>query len=71
MAALPELVQEYPVKAADAIQLSTAIWLKNNIERKRRYSGKSKMLEFGVSDQILADSARKCGLVVFNPEEVI
>ena len=28
MAALPKLVEQYPLKAADAIQLSTAIWLK-------------------------------------------
>lgn len=68
MAALPWLVEQYPLKAADAIQLSAALWLKENIGAGK-YSGADKVLEFGVSDQILAESARKCGLVVFNPEE--
>jgi hypothetical protein len=68
MAALPGLVEQYPLKAADAIQLSTALWLKNNMEAGK-YSGVGRVLEFGVSDQILAESARKCGLVVFNPED--
>lgn len=70
MAGLPDLVQVYPLKAADAIQLSAALWLKNNLNAGK-YLGEDQNLEFGVSDQILADSARKCGLVVFNPEEVI
>jgi predicted nucleic acid-binding protein len=68
MAALPGLVEQYPLKAADAIQLSAALWLRNNMDAKGR-SGGGRVLEFGVSDQILADAARKCGLQVFNPEE--
>lgn len=70
MAAFPGLVQEYPLRAADAIQLSAALWLKNNLDAGR-YSGAGKVLEFGVSDQILVECARKCGLAVFNPEEEI
>jgi predicted nucleic acid-binding protein len=70
MAALPGLLGLYPLKAADAIQLSAALWLNNNLGAGK-YSGAGKVLEFGVSDQILAESARKCGLVVFNPEEEI
>jgi predicted nucleic acid-binding protein len=68
MAALPGLVEHFPLRAADAIQLSAALWLKNNMDAGK-YSGAGKILEFGVSDQILAESARKCGLVVFNPED--
>ncbi len=68
MAALPGLVEQYPLKAADAIQLSAALWLKNNLDAGK-YSGAGKVLEFGVSDQILAETARKCGLSVFNPED--
>lgn len=68
MAALPELVERYPLKSADAVQLSAALWLKSNMEAGR-YSGAGRVLEFCVSDQILAESARKCGLIVFNPEE--
>jgi len=68
MAALPGLVEQYPLKAADAIQLSAVLWLKNNMEMGK-YSRAAKVLEFCVSDQTLADCGRKCGLVVFNPEE--
>jgi uncharacterized protein len=70
MAALPGLLEMYPLKAADAIQLSAALWLKDNLDAGK-YSAAGKVLEFGVSDHILAESARKCGLVVFNPEEEI
>src|SRR5258708_301508 len=67
MAALPGLVEKYPLKAADAIQLSAALWLKNNLDVVK-YSGAGKVLEFGASDGILVECASKCGLVVFNPE---
>jgi predicted nucleic acid-binding protein len=67
-AALPGLVKAYPLKAADAVQLSAALWLQNSLAVEK-YLGADRVLEFGVSDRILADSARKCGLVVFNPEE--
>jgi predicted nucleic acid-binding protein len=68
MAALPGLVEHFPLKAADAIQLSAALWLKDSMD-PGKYSGAGNVLEFGVSDQILAESARRCGLVVFNPED--
>lgn len=67
MAALPGLLERYPLKAADAIQLSAALWLKKTIIAGN-IPGAANVLEFGVSDQILAECARKCGLVVFNPE---
>jgi predicted nucleic acid-binding protein len=70
MAVLPALVERHSLKAADAIQLSAALWLKNNMDTGK-YSGAGQILEFGVSDQNLADCARKCGLVVFNPEDEI
>ena len=68
MAALPGLMEHFPLKAADAIQLSAALWLKDSMDAGK-YSGAGNVLEFGVSDQILAESARRCGLVVFNPED--
>lgn len=70
MPALPGLVRAYPLKAADAVQLSAALWLKNNLAAEK-HLGAAQVLEFGVSDRSLAESARKCGLVVFNPEEEI
>ena len=70
MAALPKLVEQFPLKAADAVQLSTALWLKNNLESELE-AGSSEVLEFASADQILIGTARKCGLQVFNPEEEI
>jgi|SRR5579863_4638971 len=70
MASIPGLLEQYPLKAADAIQLSAALWLKSNMPAGK-YSGGGEILEFSASDQILVESARKCGLVVFNPEEEI
>jgi len=68
LAALPALLHRHPLKSADAIQLSAALWLRDYLDAGR-YSGEGDVLTFGVSDRILAESARKCGLVVFNPEE--
>jgi predicted nucleic acid-binding protein len=70
MAALPRLVEDQPLKAADAIQLSTALWLNNSLVAGK-YPEVDKVLEFCASDQILVECARKCGLLVFNPEEGI
>jgi uncharacterized protein len=68
MAALPRLVEQFPLKAGDAVQLSTALWLYGEMKRElgRERDG---ILEFVASDRTLAHSARKCGLQVFNPEE--
>jgi predicted nucleic acid-binding protein len=68
MAALPGLVARFPLKAGDAVQLSTALWLNEELKDVVSQSGKSP-LEFAVSDQILVSAARACGLTVFNPEE--
>ena len=68
MAALPGLVQQFRLKAGDAVQLSTAIWLKDNIEAGGD-NRISKILEFGVADRELGEIARQCGLIVFNPED--
>jgi predicted nucleic acid-binding protein len=67
MAALPALVEQFRLRDGDAVQLSTAVWLKNNIEAVGD-TRTSKVVEFGVADRDLADIARMCGLVVFNPE---
>ena len=60
MKALPRLVEQYPLKAADAIQLSAAFWLKNNLEAGK-YSEAGMVLEFGVSDRHLAEIAASAG----------
>ena len=68
MGTLPKLMELYPLKAGDAIQLSTAIWLNEGIQSDVSPRAKE-VLEFGVADRVLANFAGKCGLRVFNPED--
>lgn len=69
MIALPRLVETYSLKAGDAIQLSTAVWLKDSLS-VGVWSGKTgETVEFGVADNQLAKIALECDLLVFNPED--
>ncbi len=69
MTALPKLVEQYPLKAGDAIHLSTAFWLKDTIRLRTRGARAGESIEFGVADRSLGLIAQKCGLRVFNPED--
>jgi predicted nucleic acid-binding protein len=68
LAALPRLVEQFPLKAGDAIQLSTALWLNDHLKEELGPEG-TRSMEFAASDQILVGAARQCGLLVFDPEE--
>lgn len=67
LAALPTLVERFPLKAGDAIQLSTALWLKETLDIGMG-APEAKILQFAAADRNLAGIAQKCGLDVFNPE---
>lgn len=69
LAALPKLVVEYPLKASDAVHLSSALWLRDMCWLVPEFAAGDTRLEFGVSDQRLAQIAVACGLNVFDPEE--
>jgi predicted nucleic acid-binding protein len=69
MTALPGLVENYPLKAADAIHLSAAFWLWNSFRLRTHRPIPEHEVEFGVADQRLGQIALKCGLQVFNPED--
>jgi uncharacterized protein len=69
MTALPGLVEHYPLKAADAIHLSTAFWLRNSFRIRAHRPLPEHEIEFGVADQRLGQIAFQCGLQVFNPED--
>jgi predicted nucleic acid-binding protein len=69
MMALPKLVEQYPLKASDAIHLSTAYWLRDAVILRPGGIRGSEFVEFGVADRRLAQIAAKCGLRVFNPED--
>ena len=68
MTALPGLVENYLLKAADAVHLSTAIWLRDRFRFGGRQSFPKNEVEFGVADTQLSQAAEKCGLLIFNPE---
>ena len=69
MASLPKLVEQYSLKAGDAIHLSTAFWLKDMIRLRTRGYHAGEPIEFGVADRSLGLIAEKCGFQVFNPED--
>lgn len=68
LSALPRLVEEYDLKAGDAVHLSSAFWLRDTIRLRRVRGGFEESVEFGVADKQLAKIAETCGLQVFNPE---
>jgi uncharacterized protein len=69
MKALPGLVENYPLRAADAIHLSAACWLRDTLRLREHRPLLEHEVEFGVADVRLGEAAAKCGLLVFNPEE--
>jgi uncharacterized protein len=68
MTALPALVESYLLRAADAIHLSAAIWLRDTL-RSQGHRPAQDDIEFGVADVRLGEAASKCGFRLFNPEE--
>jgi predicted nucleic acid-binding protein len=70
MTALPTLCERYFLKASDAVQVSTAIWLNDSVRlRAKGFEGSRGMVEFGVADKRLSEIASRCGLQIFNPED--
>jgi predicted nucleic acid-binding protein len=68
MSAISRLVEQYDLKAGDAIHLSAVFWLRDTI-RLGKFRGRSgESVEFGVADKRFARIARMCGLQVFDPE---
>jgi predicted nucleic acid-binding protein len=68
ISAISQLVEQYDLKAGDAIHLSAAFWLRDTI-RLGRFRGRAgESFEFGVADKRLARIARMCDLQVFDPE---
>lgn len=68
MIALPGILEHLPLKAGDAIHLSTAIWLRDSARAGTFGSPISEDVEFGVADRRLAEAALQYGLRVFDPE---
>ncbi len=63
------LVERYPLRGADAVHLSSALWLRDMWGLGAGFLSGESSLEFGVADIKLAAAAKQCGLRVFNPAE--
>lgn len=68
MSAIPHLVEQYDLKAGNAVHLSTAFWLRDKLRLGGSGGEPPGSVEFGVADRQLAKIARMCGLRVFDPE---
>ena len=69
MSYVKDLLKKHSLKAADAIQLSAALWLRDTYRFRRGLRQGDTGIEFGAADESLARIALEFGLAVFNPEE--
>jgi len=68
MTGLDELILKHPLRGADAVHLSAALWLRDAGRLGLDIAGGDTALDFGVADKTLRRAAERCGLRVFNPE---
>jgi predicted nucleic acid-binding protein len=65
----PDLVERFDaLRAADAVQLASALWLRDKGLWSSTFEEGSRKLEFATADRKLGQVARACGLTVFDPE---
>lgn len=65
---LVTMLEQRHLRGADAVHLSTVLWLRDNFLPSAGRSGTEGQLEFAVCDERLADAAQELGIAVFNPE---
>jgi len=70
MSGLEALIRRHPLRGADAVHLCAALWLRDSGGAGPEPAGTGAELEFGVADRKLRRAAEKCGLIVFDPEEI-
>jgi hypothetical protein len=62
-------VDRFPLRAADAIHLATALWAREQFTMPPSAGRPEELFEFGAADLQLIRIAEQCGLSVFNPEK--
>ena len=67
MTAVPELVERFRLRGADAAHLSSAKWLQDMCRLGFPLAAGATHVEFGVADKKLGQFAAACGMTVFNP----
>jgi len=66
LAAVPSLVDRFPIRGADAVHLSAALWLRDMMRLVPDFSQGEVGLEFGAADENLKEFARHSGLTVLS-----
>lgn len=69
LAAIPHLVEQFPIRGADVVHLSAAVWLRDMCRLIPSFAAGDRKLEFGSADGDLVSFADECGLTIFNPLE--
>jgi hypothetical protein len=64
---VPAIVKGHPLRGADAVQLASALWLRDTARLSKKL-GQQEAIIFGSSDRQLVTAAQKYNLDVFNPE---
>jgi uncharacterized protein len=68
MTALPRIVENFPLRASDAIHLSSAVWLEDGLRLGTMGSRASDTVVFGAADKRLIHAATQLGIDVLDPE---
>ena len=68
LAFVPGLVNNHPLRGADAIHLASALWLRDALRQGKSFGPNPGILEFATSDRQLKTAAALEGLPVFDPQ---
>lgn len=67
LSGVESLVERFPIRGPDAVQLSAALWLRDMCSLAPSFAEGDQTLEFGSTDDELVGYARESGLNIFNP----
>ena len=67
LAAVPSLTERHPIRGADAVQLSSVLWLRDMMQLVPSFIDDENRLEFVTADERLAVFSREAGLTVSVP----
>lgn len=67
MAAVPSLIERHPIRGADAVQLSSALWLRDLTWFSPGFAEGDKQVKFVTADERLAEFALQSDLSVLIP----
>lgn len=65
---IPDLVKKHPLKASDAIQLASALWVAKAGQPEKARQTFDRLIVFATADRQLAAAAKSERLELFNPE---